>query len=168
MDEDDDGGNRERDGELRNEDDDQEMESDADADQLGGGVGAGQEDDDDAADDDEEEEEEEDDDEEEEAEAATSSGARSSSGGGRTLTQHPLSYPIEDYVHPSSTSVHDLKTTFSWNGMLQEKKDIVAAPVQAFKHVRSSRCIGQTIDVMNLIYLIRPPCPPSGTTSSWA
>ena len=51
--------------------------------------------------------------------------------------QSQLSYPIEDYVHPSTRSVHDLKASFAWNSMLGEK-DFVAAPVQAFKHVSSS------------------------------
>ena len=66
-------------------------------------------------------------------------GSGSSSRGQRQQHQQQqqtqLSYPIEDYVHPSTRSVHDLKASFAWNSMLGEK-DFVAAPVQAFKHVR--------------------------------
>ena len=65
-------------------------------------------------------------------------GSGSSSRGQRQQHQQQqqtqLSYPIEDYVHPSTRSVHDLKASFAWNSMLGEK-DFVAAPVQAFKHV---------------------------------
>ena len=58
----------------------------------------------------------------------------------RQQQQSTLSYPIEDYVHPSTRSVHDLKASFAWNSMLGEK-DFVAAPVQAFKHVSFTRIL---------------------------
>jgi hypothetical protein len=50
-------------------------------------------------------------------------------------TPGKLSYPIEDYTPPSVNSTHDLRQTFSWNGLLSEP-GFMAAPVAAFKHVR--------------------------------
>ena len=50
-------------------------------------------------------------------------------------TPGKLSYAIEEYTPPSVNSTHDLRQTFSWNGLLSEP-GFVAAPVSAFKHVR--------------------------------
>ena len=41
-------------------------------------------------------------------------------------------------MHPSSNSVHDLKSSFCWNGTLSDQREFVAAPVQAFKHAPMS------------------------------
>jgi hypothetical protein len=45
-----------------------------------------------------------------------------------------MSYPIEDYTPPSVNSKHDLKLSYSWDGLLA-RSDFLAAPVKAFKHV---------------------------------
>ena len=50
-----------------------------------------------------------------------------------------LSYKIDDYVPPSSKSTHDLRNTFSWEGMLKQP-EFVAAPVSAFRHAPMSDC----------------------------
>ena len=41
---------------------------------------------------------------------------------------------VEDYVHPSTTSRHDLRGTFHWNAQLKAP-EFCAAPVTAFRHV---------------------------------
>ncbi len=45
-----------------------------------------------------------------------------------------MSYPIEDYTPPYSQSKHDLKSSYSWDGLLV-RTDVLAAPVKAFRHV---------------------------------
>ncbi len=45
-----------------------------------------------------------------------------------------MSYPIEDYTPPSANSKHDLKNTFSWDGMIGQT-EFFAAPVASFRHV---------------------------------
>lgn len=111
--------------------------------------------DDEAMEEEEEEEEEVDDDEEDNGDEEED--AHGSGSGSRAQRQQQkqstLSYPIEDYVHPSTRSVHDLKVSFAWNTMLGEK-DFVAAPVQAFKHAPMSVVwdhiiIGMKVEVEN-------------------
>ena len=50
-----------------------------------------------------------------------------------------LSYRIDDYIPPSSKSNHDLRNTFSWEGMLKQT-EFLAAPVSAFRHAPMSDC----------------------------
>lgn len=51
-------------------------------------------------------------------------------------TMGKMSYPIEDYTPPYSQSKHDLKSSYSWDGLLS-RTDVLAAPVKAFRHVRN-------------------------------
>ena len=50
-----------------------------------------------------------------------------------------LSYKIDDYIPPSSKSNHDLRNSFSWEGMLKQT-EFLAAPVSAFRHAPMSDC----------------------------
>ena len=64
-----------------------------------------------------------------------------------------LSYKIDDYIPPSSKSTHDLRNSFSWEGMLKQP-EFVAAPVSAFRHAPMSDCweniiVGMKVEVEN-------------------
>lgn len=64
-----------------------------------------------------------------------------------------FSYPIEDYTHPSLSTSHDLKHSYSWE-TLMSAPDFVAAPVTAFKHAPMSECwdqitVGMKVEVEN-------------------
>lgn len=58
-----------------------------------------------------------------------------------TSTPPQISYPIEDYTPPSSSSTHDLKHSFSWDTLLNEP-EFCAASVSLFQHV-STCCPGK-------------------------
>ena len=65
-----------------------------------------------------------------------------------------LSYKIDDYIPPSSKSNHDLRNTFSWEGLLQQP-EFVAAPVSAFRHAPMSDCweniiVGMKVSVLSI------------------
>ncbi|TRY73854.1 hypothetical protein TCAL_01907 [Tigriopus californicus] len=64
-----------------------------------------------------------------------------------------FSYPIEDYTHPSLSTSHDLKHSYSWESLMSAP-DFVAAPVTAFKHAPMSECwdqitVGMKVEVEN-------------------
>ena len=64
-----------------------------------------------------------------------------------------LSYKIDDYIPPSSKSTHDLRNSFSWEGMLKQP-EFVAAPVSAFRHAPMSDCWENIIVGMKVSILI--------------
>jgi hypothetical protein len=45
-----------------------------------------------------------------------------------------ISYPMHEYRAPWRTSSHDLKASFTWNAILEDK-ELFTAPVSSFKHV---------------------------------